>query len=361
MSFPKNVAPIEFEDEIPALKRSMAEAKAAGAQVIWVAFHHGIQFDEEANYQRIVATENNGGFKHEWVGDAQELAHRVPGIDVMFAGHIHMGKPKGWIEPKTHTFMVQNYGHGGDLGVVDLYLDKKTGHLVKYKMPADNTMLLLLQEDQWGRDVAEEKTIQAIVDTVEKGMDEVVGETLSDLPAGEANAPMVRLVADAMLDWGKSDVSFQNTGGVRESLPVGKITRREIFNVEPFGNELVKFNVTGRFLKDIFIKRASSERLGLGMAGAVITFDGSKKGDDKIIKIELTDGKVFSVDSTYSVTTSDYLLMGNSGMEMLKQIPEDKVDWMGIRLADAITRYIEKKTPIQPKAESRWIDVSEKK
>ncbi len=361
MSFPKNIAAVDIEDEIPALTRAMAEVKAAGAQSIWVIFHQGIEFDEDANYQKLLSIEKNNGFTSQSVRDAQELAHRVPGIDVMFTGHIHIGKPKGWVHPKTHTLMVQNYGHGGNIGVVDLFVDKKSGRLVKFKMPTDNSMLLLLQEEQWGRDEGIDKTIQAIVDTVEQGMDEVIGEAMAEFQRGDANSAMVEFVADAMQDYGNTDLALQNTGGVRENFAPGNITRRSIFHIEPFGNELVKFKVTGDFIKRLLENRASSDRLGTGIAGLVITFDGSRPKEDRITKIEFTNGKIFNRDSIYTVTTSDYLLMGNSGMQMLTTIPQDQVDWTGVRISDAITKFVTKKTPLQPVTNTRWIDVAEKK
>ena len=360
MSFPKNVATIDFEDEIPALQRTIAAAKKEGAQGIWVVFHHGIQFDEEENYIRIAELEREKKFNKNYVGDAQELAHRVPGVDVMFAGHIHVGKPKGWIDPKNHTLLLQNYGHGGNIGAVDLIVDKTTGKLINFRTPADQSMLLLLQEEQWGRDPVIEKQIQAIVDTVERGLDEKIGEATADLIRGDANAPLVAFVSDAMRDYGATDIGIQNTGGVRENIVMGDVTRRQIFNMEPFGNELVRFNVNGTFLKRLLEHRAQRDRLGTGVSGIVITFDGGKPEGERISKIDFTNGKSFHPDSIYSVTTSDYLLMGNSGMAMLTEIPQDKVDWLGMRLADAIAKYVAKMSPVKAQNTTRWIDTGKK-
>ncbi|MDK9699059.1 MAG: 5'-nucleotidase C-terminal domain-containing protein [bacterium] len=360
MSFPKNIANIEFLDEVPALEHAIMEAKADGAQAIWVVFHHGIQFDEEANYQRLLSIEQSGGFTKPYVGDAQELAQRVPGVDVMFCGHIHVGKPKGWVHPKHHTLLLQNYGHGGNIGAVDLFVDKTTGRLVDYAMPTDQSMLMLLQEEQWGRDPVIDKQIQAIVDTVERGMDEVIGESIADFIRGDGNAPMVSLVADAMRDYAQTDIGLQNSGGVRENVAPGYITRRQIFHIEPFGNELVSFKVKGTFLQKLLEGRASSTRLGMGLSGATVTFDGSKPQGERISKIEFHSGKVFHPDSMYSVSTSDYLLMGNSGMQILTEIPQDQVDWLGMRISDALVKYIEKSSPIAPSKKVRWMDTAGK-
>jgi hypothetical protein len=45
---------------------------------------------------------------------------------------------------------------------------------------------------------------------------------------------------------------------------------------------------------------------------------------------------------------------------MLLEIPQDQVDWLGIRLSDAIVKYIEKTTPVKPGNSMRWIDTSSK-
>ena len=358
MSFPKNIATITFEDEIPALQHSMAEAKRDGAQAIWVLFHHGIQFDEEENYRRLVEQELHGGFTKESVGDAQELAHRVAGIDVLFAGHIHIGKAKGWVHPRHHTLLLQNYGHGGNLGVVDLFLDKATGRLIDYKMPAEQSMLLLLQEEQWLRDPELDARIQAIVDTVERGMDEVIGEAAAEFFRGDGNAPMVSLVAEAMLEYAGTDIALQNSGGVRENLVPGAITRRQIFHIEPFGNELVRCRVSGAFLKELLEGKTSPSRLGLGLGGAVVIYDVSRPEGARIGRITFYNGRVFHPDTLYTVATSDYLLMGNSGMEKLTEIPHDQVDWLGVRISDAITKYIERHTPVKPDTRARWVNAA---
>lgn len=358
MSFPKNVATIEFEDEIPALKKAMEDVKRAGAQSIWVTFHHGIMFDEEQTFQELLEREKTDGFQKQWVGNAQELAHRVPGIDVMFCGHIHVGKPRGWVHPINHTLMLQNYGHGGNVGAVDIYLDQSTGRVVKYDTPADNSMLFLLQEEQWGRDDAVDKKIQAIVDTVERGMDEIIGESTNEFIRGDGNAPMVLLVADAMRDYAKADIAIQNAGGVRENIAPGYITRRNIFHIEPFGNELVQVSVSGQFLKELLDGRVSKTRLGAGVSGLTIKFDGNAKQGERITDLIFDNGKIFHPDSIYTLATSDYLIMGNSGMAKLTEIPQDKIDWMGVRLSETLIEFIQKKSPLTSRTKQRWIDIN---
>lgn len=357
MSFPKNIANIEFEDEITALKRAINEVREQGAKSIWVTYHHGIMFNEEETYQELLKQEREGKLNKPWVSNAQELVHRVDGIDIMFCGHIHLGKPRGWVHPSKHTLMLQNYGHGGNVGIVDLYLDKTSGRIVKYELPTDNSMLLLLQEEQWGRDKEIDEKIQAIVDTVEKGMDEIIGESQVELIRGDANAPMVIFVATAMKEYAKTDLAIQNAGGVRENIVPGFITRRQIFHIEPFGNELVTINVKGKFLKELLEGRISKTRLGTGVSGIKIYFEMDAPENQKIKRIEFENGKQFSEDSVYTIATSDYLLMGNSGMSKLTEIPHDQVNWVGIRISEAIVDYIQKNSPIQGRIKQNWISI----
>ncbi|MCX7835507.1 MAG: bifunctional metallophosphatase/5'-nucleotidase [bacterium] len=357
MSFPKNIANIEFEDEITAIHRAIQEVRQQGAKSIWVTYHHGIMFNEEETFLELVKQEQTGNLKKSYISNAQELVHQVDGIDLMFCGHIHIGKPKGWVHPSKHTLMIQNYGHGGNIGVVDIYLDKFTGKIVKYDMPTENSMLLLLQEEQWGRDKEIDQKIQAIVDTVEKGLDDVIGESQIELIRGDANAPMVMLVATALKEYAKTDLAIQNAGGVRDNITPGLITKRHIFHIEPFGNELVTVTVNGKFLKELLESRVSKTRLGIGVSGVTILYNAEAPLGNRIQEITFDNGKKFHNDSLYTIATTDYLLMGNSGMSKFTEIPHSQVNWMGVRVSEAIVEYIQKNSPITKQTKRSWISV----
>ena len=53
------------------------------------------------------------------------------------------------------------------------------------------------------------------------------------------------------------DVTFQNTGGIRTSLNAGDISRREIFEIGPFNNGTVIYEMTVADIKNFLMLSGS--------------------------------------------------------------------------------------------------------
>ena len=50
----------------------------------------------------------------------------------------------------------------------------------------------------------------------------------------------------------QSQIALMNPGGIRNDLDAGDITWGEIYGIQPFGNQLIKVNLTGQDIRDIF-------------------------------------------------------------------------------------------------------------
>ena len=93
--------------------------------------------------------------------------------------------------------------------------------------------------------------------------------------------------------------SIVNNGGLRTSLPKGKITVGDVFELMPFENELVLLSLTGSQVSELADYIAS--RGGEGVSG--ISF-GMLSGRAEGIKIQ---NRPLEPDSTYWMVTSDYI------------------------------------------------------
>ena len=93
------------------------------------------------------------------------------------------------------------------------------------------------------------------------------------------------------------DVSFQNTGGIRTSLDQGNITKREIFEISPFNNGTIIFEMTVAEIKQFLIGSES----GFYYSGVYIR----KVGDE----IEIQDLKDRKIPDDYilKVGINDYI------------------------------------------------------
>jgi 5'-nucleotidase len=105
--------------------------------------------------------------------------------------------------------------------------------------------------------VAGDPAVQAIVDDaveqVAPLVNRVVNVAATDLLAGRdggANAagesPLGNLIADAQRATMDTQFAFMNPGGIRARIQAGEVTWGELFAVQPFANDLVKMDLTGR-------------------------------------------------------------------------------------------------------------------
>ena len=53
-------------------------------------------------------------------------------------------------------------------------------------------------------------------------------------------------ISDRIRKFANADAAFHNSGGIRASLPAGAVKVRDIFEVVPFGNTVVKMQLTGQ-------------------------------------------------------------------------------------------------------------------
>jgi 2',3'-cyclic-nucleotide 2'-phosphodiesterase (5'-nucleotidase family) len=353
MSFAEHIKGLDFTAEAPAAKNAVAELKKQGADLIVGIVHMGLPYDTEEGYKELQEAEKQGITKKSYL-NAMEMARYVPGIDVLFGGHIHKGYDEPWVDPVNHTLCFQNYGNGGNLGMAVLEIDMKSKTIAGYDLPSRDSGLLLLTQDEYWPDPEVQTAIKKQQQEVEKGFDEVVGITEYALTRSQGESPMNNLICDAMIDATGADFSFTNFGGVRSDLQIGPITPRDLFKVLPFGNSIVVLKMSGKMLHELFESKLTGNRSGLAIGGGKVIYDRSRPDGDKIINFEI-NGEPLNPDQDYKVAMTDYLAEGNSGLSILETIPEKDIDRTGIILREAVTQYVAKETPLKIKNDGRWV------
>ena len=76
--------------------------------------------------------------------------------------------------------------------------------------------------------------------------------------AGEST--LGNLVADAQRQTMQTQISLMNPGGIRNDLDAGDITWGELYGIQPFGNQLIKVNLTGQDIRDILNQQWQKEQ-----------------------------------------------------------------------------------------------------
>lgn len=127
----------------------------------------------------------------------------------------------------------------------------------------------------------------------------------------------------------KIDFCFFNNGGLRNSLPKGEITMRNVYELMPFDNELVLLIIDGKTTEKLI--RTIVEKGGVPVSGVHLILSKSKT------LLASIQGKPFEANRDFVILTSDYLAGGGDQYEFLK----DRKEYIqtGILMRDAIINH----------------------
>ncbi len=325
---------LTFGDPAPALARTAAEARAAGAAFVIALSHLGVDLD-------------------------RALAGTVAGVDVFVGGHSHtllsdsergaagpahqaIGGPKG------RSLVLQAACFGRYLGRLDLDV-AQDGTLLAYG--GDVTHV--------GLDLPPEPRVAAIVAGYAARLDGVRGRVV-----GSATAPigiggcrvgecaLGDLVAGAMLRATLgAQVAVMNAGGIRTGLPGGAITLGDVLTALPFGNTVATMTLSGTDLRAALTQGLA--RAGKGgfpqVAGIRL-----RAGVDPTIEIRERDGRFAPLDPArrYVVATNDFLRRGGDGYTVFRTGAIDPYD-LGPGLDEVVTKAIAAASPLLPATDGR--------
>ena len=171
--------------------------------------------------------------------EGSDIVKQAPEVAVVVEGHSHRGRDQ--MENVDGRVVVGLRGYGVEVGRLDLEVDTVTRRAFSAR---------------WTRIPVEAKKLTAaadvakVVDKWERKVAEVV-----DKPVGEARReflqPDVRLLMEqAMRDEMGADFSHMNRGGVRDKLPKGVIRERELWNIMPFDNKMMRARMKGRQISE---------------------------------------------------------------------------------------------------------------
>ncbi|MGP4071645.1 bifunctional metallophosphatase/5'-nucleotidase [Piscibacillus sp. B03] len=324
---------VEFTDEAEAINKYVPEIKEQGVRSIVVLAH-------------------NPGYQDGDVitGDAADIAENVDDeVDIIFAGHNHV-ENNGIVDGKL---IVQAYAYGTAFSDVDIKIDPATGDIV------DKTAEIVTVA-QHGMEPDPE--VGAILEKYETLVDEikneVIGEAAMPLEGGYAERgeqgdnALGNLIADGMKWAMDADMAMMNGGGIRADINEGPITYGEVFTVQPFGNTLVKAELTGESIIQV-LNNQLSEPYGpdYSVAGFNYTWNFDAM---EVIEVYLPDGTEIDPNEVYTVVVNNYMFGDDdSGIEDLAISSE-----VGPTDLDATVDYIKSfDEPIEYYAEGRIQEV----
>ncbi|ASY19337.1 5'-nucleotidase / UDP-sugar diphosphatase [Candidatus Planktophila vernalis] len=316
---------------VAGINSAIAEAKAAGADVVIAVIHQGW-------------LENADGVSK---GLFNELAAQIKGAAAIYGGHSHQTYasviPGSSRVAPTVLGQVRNAGVEYTRTQICMKSGKVVGqsiqHVLKAAAATINTGVVSTVTTQ---DAAAAAMVKKYKDQLSAKLDVKIGKVSGVFPRGGSPAversgetPMGNYIADLMRAKYKTDFAIQNGGGIRDTFPAKTyvpaatglvrtgagpldVTLGDAFTVFPFGNQIATTVVTGANLWKALENGVGGNYPGDGrfpqISGFKFSFDASKPIGSRIVEVTKLDGTAIAKDSKeYTLTTLDFVIYGGDG------------------------------------------------
>jgi 5'-nucleotidase len=323
--YPGNMAGMSISPDPKYLNKAIAEAKAAGAEIVVALVHQGF-------------AENKGGAA---TGELIATYPQLKGASVVFGGHSHLqystiSSNNRWSSAIT-VGQVPNSGVGYNQVSVCLSSSKVVGSILKYVTAADISKVT--------PDAAAAAVVKKYKDQVSAKLDVKIGKVSGIFPRGgtpaverSSETEMGDYMADLVRASAKTQLAIINGGGIRDTFPAKTyspadktlvrpgtgvtgpydVTLGDAMTVFPFGNYLATTKMTG---SDIWkaIENGVSQYPAAGrfpqISGFKFAFDPAKAAFSRVSSIQTSDGKDIPNDNSveFTVATVDYMVSGGDG------------------------------------------------
>lgn len=184
---------------------------------------------------------------------------------------------------------------------------------------------------------------------LERQLNIPIGYAPESMTVRQPECNMLNWASDALLALARQrypsqvDMAVVNIGGMRTDWAAGDITRRHIFELMPFDNELVVLTLKGEHILQLC--QACINRGGEGVAGLRI-----KARNGQLLSATI-NGKAIVPTASYTVATSDYLSQGNDGLTPLSLHEEM---WRSEeKIRDLYIAYVQQVQTVQAQVDGR--------
>lgn len=175
---------------------------------------------------------------------------------------------------------------------------------------------------------------------LDSAMGQPIGFCLNPLSSYAPQSPLSNLLTDILYDIGNhicmeqtglpADMSLLNFGGIRTSMPAGKITVGTIYNILPFDNSIVIILLKGSELRKMFESKTLTSCQPY--SHAQVYYEDNRPRMIKVNHRKLKDNK------TYRLVTIDFIQTG--GDKILEGVQYEEVIPTNYLLRDAVMDYI---------------------
>lgn len=286
LSLPQNVNNIKMLNTDSVIDASITVLKKENADLIILLSHSGIETDKE--------------FAKKFSKD----------LDIIVGGHSHTALQK----PKVQdgVLIVQAGSLSRWLGLLDIKVDTDKDTIISF-----TGELVEVKDDDSIKDKQAEGVVDILLGEINAELMKVIGKLESDwIQSYSEESNVGQWNAEVYRNKTNSDIAFMNGGGIRKSLSKGDITINDMWELNPFGNVIVTFEVNGKTLEEMmnnFLKlraegMASNKRVDmLNLAGMNCYYETIDSDTSiSVVKI-IVGGNPIDENKIYKISVNNYI------------------------------------------------------
>ena len=352
LSMPAHMRGLEFRKPAEEAAKLLPELRAQADMVI-AATHMGHYPD--------------GAHGVNTPGDV-EMARSTQGLDLIVGGHSHSpvcmqaenvrneaylpGQPCA-PDRQNGTWIVQANQWGKYVGRADFVIDAGKVQLVKYQLIPINLKRKLADGSKvvYTEAIPEDPAVRAaLLPFQERGAQRLtlpVGVTVGVFDGDSAHVRqqptnLGTLLARAMMDRTGADLAVMNSGGIRDSLPEGAVTYRDLLKVQPFANTIGVVRLSGAELLT-WLQAAAKMNPGAGAYPQTTGLQMRIQGG--VLQEARVQGQPIDPKRDYRLAINHFTAVGGDGYPPLDKHPGYINS--GFVDAEVLRDYIAQRSPIQ--------------
>lgn len=357
----QNYQGLVFEDQVKAVKRSIAELKQKKIDLIIVASHSGVESKNRPGTENQIAA----------------IASQCSGVNLIIAGHDHvMIDNQNSIKSGTEVLYPQGIING-----VPVMAPKNAGQSVTkaeinmVKVNGVWEVQNIVTENMKTAGVEEDPEIVQVADFYHNAtlqfLNQKIGEATGDFSGSTSNSEdtaLIDLVNDAQRHFGKAQLSAAASFNSKAYINKGDIKRQNIASLYVYENYLYTILINGeqliKFLEKAADNYGKQPDYNYDMIqGAEYTIDLGKPSGSRITRL-LYQGKAVLPTDTFTLAMNNYRFngggrymeaMGFTGDNKPKVLFDSQKELGDAgQLRELITRYVQLKSKISPISDNNW-------
>lgn len=271
------------------------ELRRQGAQIIVLLTHIG----------------SSQGEKHGITGEIVPILQKIHGVDAVVTGHSHLCVSGTYGDIPV----IQAGCYGEAVGRINLLYS-----MAAQKVVSANSRIYKLSELPRVQDNAMERFLEPIFKNIDSKYNEILAvnnQVLINDRNGESRVG--DFFMDVLKNGFKADVALYNGGAIRDTLPSGRVTVRDLLKIFPFDSTIYTAEVKGSDLRQVLEHGIGNPDISrLRFSGLQISADIRREEGQRISSVTLSDGSTLADEKYYKVISNDFMFSGGDGFYSLQ-------------------------------------------